>query len=194
MTDLKGGEEPHQIELGVWVVVFGELSLFTLFFTIFLYYRGHSPELFESSRLTLHQDLGALNTMILITSSWCVAAAVRALRKIETRGLAPRRLAGALTCGAAFVFVKVIEYGGAYRDGVTVLTNEFYMFYFMLTGIHLFHVLVGMILLVAATVHLQSVLESDGMASYALIGFTSCFWHMLDLVWIVLFPLLYLLH
>ena len=131
MTALQSSQPPHQIEPGVWVVVFGELSLFTLFFTIFLYYRGHSPELFEASRLTLRQDLGALNTLILITGSWCVACAVQALRKTETQGLAPRRLVGALICGGAFVIVKAFEYGGAYRDGVNVLTDEFYMFYFI---------------------------------------------------------------
>jgi len=188
-----GEAEPLQAEAGVWVVVLGELSLFTLLFTTFLYYRGLSPELFEASRLTLNQALGALNTLLLLASSWCVATAVRALRKFDERARALPRLFGALACGVAFVVVKVFEYSGAVLDGINVLTDEFFMFYFMLTGIHLLHLLVGITLLGATTLHLRSAFATGSAISVTLVGFASCFWHMLDLVWIVLFPLLYLL-
>ena len=89
--------------------------------------------------------------------------------------------------------MKVFEYGGTFSNGVSVLTDDFFMFYFMLTGIHLLHLLVGMALLGATILHLRSSLATDGAISEALLGFASCFWHMLDIVWIVLFPLLYLL-
>jgi nitric oxide reductase NorE protein len=194
MKAVSGEPEPYPVEAGVWVVVLGELCVFTLFFTTFLYYRALSPELFEESRALLRQDLGALNTIILLTSSWCVASAVKALRSTETRPRALPLLVGALACGAAFVVVKVFEYGGAINDGINVLTDGFFMFYFMLTGIHLLHLLVGMALLGALTLHLRKALASDSSISEPLVGFASCFWHMLDLVWIILFPLLYLLH
>ncbi len=189
-----GERAPNQVEAGVWVVVLGELSVFTLFFTTFLYYRALSIDLFHASSATLSQTLGLLNTLILLGSSWFVATAVNALREVDRRRRALPHLAGALCCGAAFVAVKVFEYGRAFREGVNVLTDEFYMFYFMLTGIHLLHLVVGMALLGAMALHLRSALATDAEVSETLVGFSSCFWHMLDLVWIILFPLLYLLH
>jgi len=185
--------EPFPVEAGVWVVVLGELCVFTLFFITFLYYRAFSPELFEESRTLLSRDLGALNTIILLTSSWCVAAAVKALNVPKQRSRALPLLLGALGCGTAFVIVKGFEYSGAINAGINVLTDEFFMFYFMLTGIHLLHLLVGMGLLTATTLHLRSVIATNGVVSEPLVGFASCFWHMLDLLWIILFPLLYLL-
>ena len=193
MTATSGEPKPFPAEAGVWVVVLGELCVFTLFFTTFLYYRAFSPELFDESRAILRQDLGALNTIILLTSSWCVASAVKALRSDRGRPQALPLLLGALGCGAAFVVVKFFEYSGAINAGINVLTDGFFMFYFMLTGIHLLHLLVGMGLLGATTVHLRHVIASNGEVSEPLVGFASCFWHMLDLVWIILFPLLYLL-
>ena len=193
MSTTAGEIEPLPVEAGVWVVVLGELCVFTLFFTTFLYYRALSPELFDSSRATLSQGLGAVNTLLLLTSSWCVASAVRTLRNAGERKRALPRFVGAVICGAAFVVVKVFEYGGAFNSGVNVLTDDFFMFYFMLTGIHLLHLLVGMALLGATILHLRASLATDGAISETLVGFASCFWHMLDIVWIVLFPLLYLL-
>lgn len=193
MSSANARTPPLPVESGIWVVVFGELSIFTLFFSVFLYYRALSPELFAASSATLDQGLGALNTVILLTSSWFVASAVTAIQQAGGRERALRYFSCALACGAAFVLVKVFEYGGALRDGVNVLTDEFFMFYFMLTGIHLMHLLVGMALLGATALQLRGSLATGNATSNTLVGFSSCFWHMLDIVWIVLFPLLYLL-
>lgn len=193
MIVIEGETEPFNVEAGVWVVVLGELCIFTLFFTTFLYYRALSPELFEESRTLLRQDLGALNTLLLLSSSWCVASAVKSLQIEKQRRLAQPLLFAALGCGAAFVIVKVFEYTGAIDEGINVLTDDFFMFYFMLTGIHLLHLIVGMLLLGATTIHLGNAMESGGQVSEPLVGFSTCFWHMLDLLWIILFPLLYLL-
>lgn len=193
MTTTTQQPEPFPVEGGVWVVVLGELCVFTLFFTTFLYYRAFSPEQFEESRALLRQDLGALNTLILLTSSWCVASAVKSLAIVEQRPRALALLRGALGCGAAFVAVKIFEYTGAINAGINVLSDEFFMFYFMLTGIHLLHLLVGMGLLTATTINLRRAIATQGAPSEPLVGFASCFWHMLDLLWIILFPLLYLL-
>lgn len=193
MSVARSDEDPLAVEAGVWVIVLGEFTVFTVFFATFLYYRALSPEIFEASRISLRQDIGALNTLLLLASSWFVASAVRALRMVEQRNQAVPFLAGALACGAAFVVVKVFEYGDKVREGVNVLTNDFFMFYFMLTGIHLLHLLLGMALLGATVLHLKSRFAVPGAINYALIGFGSCFWHMVDILWIVLFPLLYLL-
>jgi nitric oxide reductase NorE protein len=193
MSTTAGELEPFPVEAGVWVIVLGELCVFTLFFVTFLYYRAFSPEVFEASRITLSQGLGAFNTLLLLTSSWFVASAVRALCGFTDRRKALHHFVGAFICGVAFVLVKIFEYGSAFSDGVNVLTDDFFMFYFMLTGIHLLHLLVGMTLLGAMILHLKGTLAANGEISQTLVGFSSCFWHMLDLVWIVLFPLLYLL-
>ncbi len=172
----------------------GELSVFTLFFVTFLYYRGLSPELYEASSSLLRRDLGAINTLILLASSWCVASAAIALRITGTNRRTLAYPAVAIALGLAFVFVKIFEYRGAITDGVNVLTDEFFMFYFMLTGIHLMHLIVGLFLLVATIHHLRRVVPTGLPINEELVGFSGCFWHMIDIVWIVLFPLLYLLH
>ncbi len=184
---------PLAVEDGVWIVVVGELSIFTLFFTTYLYYRAFSPELYETSQATLNIGIGALNTLILLASSFSVASATRVLQISNNYKSAFRLLVAALLCGAAFVILKVFEYGSAFEAGVNVLTNEFFMFYFMLTGIHLMHLLVGMTLLAAMALQLRIVLRGKGEISQTFGGFATSFWHMLDIVWIVLFPLLYLL-
>ena len=181
------------VEIGVWVVVIGELFVFSLFFATFLYYRSLSPELFDTSRATLRQDIGAMNTMILLASSWFVAAAVQKLGTTEKRQQALPYLVCALTCGVAFVAVKIFEYAVAATDGLNVLTDSFYMFYFMLTGIHLMHLLIGWGLLAGTMMHIKNVLARNCALNEELIGFSSSFWHMVDIVWILLFPLLYLL-
>ena len=186
--------DPLPVETGVWIVVLGELCLFTLFFATYLYYRALSPELFEASSATLRRDLGAFNTLVLLASSWCVACAAKALHTAVGRRQAVSYLAGAFGLGIVFVVVKVFEYKGAITGGVNVLTDDFYMFYFMLTGIHLLHLLVALALLAVLIQHLRSALVNDDTVSDELVGFTSCFWHMIDIVWIILFPLLYLLH
>jgi nitric oxide reductase NorE protein len=182
------------VETGVWIVVLGELSLFTLFFVTFLYYRALSPEVFEVSSALLNRDLGALNTLLLLASSWCVASAATALGAVDERRRVLAYLTGAIACGIAFVFIKIFEYSGVVASGINVATDEFFMFYFMLTGIHLMHLVVGLVLLVAITLHLRRATPQGRAINAELVGFAFCFWHMIDIVWIVLFPLFYLLH
>ncbi len=180
-------------EHDIWLVIFGELFLFTLFFATFLYYRGLAPELFEAARTTLHTSLGALNTVLLLTSSGCLAVAVQRLNLVRPRQAVTPWLAGTLACGMLFTGVKAVEYTALFNQGVNVNTNDFYMLYFMLTGIHLFHLLVGMVLLGALAVHVGRRLSGGRHLNGTFLGFSTSFWHMLDVVWIVLFPLLYLL-
>lgn len=194
MTAAVDRVEHLPVETGVWVVVLGELSVFTLFFVTFLYYRGLSPDLFEVSSGLLRRDLGAVNTLILLASSWCVASAAIALRVTGADRRTLAYLAAAVACGLVFVAVKILEYWSAITSGVNILTDEFFMFYFMLTGIHLMHLVVGLVLLVVTIRHLRGVLPRGQPVNDELVGFSSCFWHMIDIVWVVLFPLLYLLH
>src|SRR5690242_9648745 len=136
-------EERHMpAESGVWLFVFGDMMVFSMFFLTYLYYRGKDVALFVDSQIRLNQTIGVLNTFLMLTSSWFVATAVHAARRREGAGR-PLGFILAIGCGLAFVVVKLFEYGEKIRSGITLTTNAFYMFYYMLTGIHLIHVLIG---------------------------------------------------
>ena len=176
-------------EEGIWVFVLGDMLLFSLFFGTFLYYRNEQVALFTQSQLELNQHYGAINTLLLLTSSWFVATAVQLYRKKET-ALAARLIGPAFLCGLGFAIIKIIEFSEKIGAGITLTTNDFFMFYFMFTGIHFVHVLIG--LGVLAYLWSTARHKSDGSAIRTLEN-GATFWHMVDLLWIVLFPLIYLL-
>jgi nitric oxide reductase NorE protein len=183
------GERRIPGEPGVWILLFGDMLVFGAFFATFMYQRGHAPDLFDESRRTLSIGIGLTNTLVLLTSSLFVVTALRAVRASE-RLAARWLLVGALVCGLTFVGLKVIEYTAKVNEGHTPTQNAFYTYYFILTGLHLFHVVIGivvLVLLLAQTRHAE--LSATGMA---LFEGGACFWHLVDLLWIVLFPLLYL--
>src|SRR5260221_14792519 len=105
MHDLRGeGRVPG--ELGIWVFVLGDMTVFALFFAVYMFYRGQDPEHYVASQQTLDQALGAVNTLLLLASSWFVALGVNVAR--ERRGSSAATLFGwAWLCGLAFVAVKV---------------------------------------------------------------------------------------
>lgn len=177
-------------EEGIWILICGDLMVFSLFFCVFLYYRAQQLGLFIASQAHLDQTFGFINTMFMLTSSWFVALAVRAARMSLGRAT-PALFALAMFCGIGFVVVKVLEYGEKIRAGITLITNDFYMYYFVLTGIHLLHVLIGMGVLVALVLYTKNGEYTPTKIKHLETGAT--FWHLVDLLWIVLFALLYLL-
>ena len=176
-------------EEGIWAFVLGDMVMFSLFFGTFLFYRNEQTELFTQSQLLLNQHYGVINTLLLLTSSWFVATAVFLYRKNETERAA-HMIAPAFLCGVGFVIIKIIEFSEKFSAGITLNTNDFFILYFMFTGIHLVHVLIGLVVLLFlwhAARH-----APDGSAIRTLEN-GATFWHMVDLLWIVLFPLIYLL-
>ena len=128
-------------------MIFGDRLLFTMLFGAYLNSRSHNRALFAESQLALNRTLGVANTLVLLCSSMLIVLAVRAMRSTQFRHLAARlTLAGALV-GSCFVIVKVIEYRTKVAAGITPNTNEFFLYYFALTGLHLVHVIVGLIVL-----------------------------------------------
>jgi nitric oxide reductase NorE protein len=176
-------------EEGVWVLIFGDMLLFGVFFATFLYYRGREPELFAESQTHLSVGIGVVNTLLLLCSSLLVVTGVRAIRHGATH-LAPAMFAGAFLCGAGFGFDKYIEYSGKIAQGITPATNNFFMYYYILTGLHMFHVIIGMGVL--TYMYFQARKPDMTARRFAYIEGGACFWHMVDLLWIVLFPLIYL--
>jgi nitric oxide reductase NorE protein len=165
------------------------MLLFGVFFTTFLFYRGREPDLFAISQGTLDVTIGVVNTLLLLTSSLAVVTGVRAIRHGAQR-LAPASFLVALICGAGFGFDKYLEYSEKISHGITPATNNFFMYYFILTGLHMFHVLIGMGVLVFMIV--QSRRPDMTARKFGYVEGGACFWHMVDLLWIVLFSLIYL--
>jgi nitric oxide reductase NorE protein len=177
-------------ESGIWIMIFGDMLMFSIMFAVFLFYRRADLPLFESSQAHLNQTLGLINTFFMLTSSWFVAMAVQAARAHRARSTVMMfRLA--LACGVGFSVVKVVEYAQKIRAGIVINTNDFYMYYFMFTGIHFLHVLIGM-----GVLAFMAYYASDGKFSEIKVGHIesgASFWHVVDLLWIALFALLYLL-
>lgn len=169
--------------------VIGDMLLFAVFFNVFMYYARAEPELFRRGQDTLLSGLGLLNTLFLLTSSWFVVLGLRAAR-IAAATRARRRLATAMLFGASFVVVKAVEYGQKLAHGLNPGTNIFYTLYFVFTGIHLLHVLLGLAVLGLLTRLARTVDAADPRMRWMEGG--AIFWHMVDLLWIVLFPLIYL--
>lgn len=175
-------------EEGTWVFIFGDMMIFAVVFLTYLTSRGKDPGTFDRGQSALSPGMGTAMTLLLLLSSLLVANAVRAARAGDRR-LAPRLLTGAALCGLGFVALKVVEYHERIAHHDTPSANEFFLYYFILTGLHLFHLVLGLLVL-GALVRLSARAEiSTGQFSFIEGG--SCFWHMIDLLWIVLFPLLY---
>jgi len=175
---------------GVWVFIGADSVIFAILFLTFMQDRLKNPALFEASRHTLNMNLGGIDTLILLTSSWSVALAVQALKR-DLIERVPRYLLGGVFTGLMFVVSKSIEYFQKFAHGLTPGTNPFYMWYFTLTGIHLAHVLLGTSLLTFVWVRSRS--DAFSSSHRAVPESVASFWHLVDLLWVVLFPLLYLM-
>jgi nitric oxide reductase NorE protein len=175
---------------GIWVFIGADAVIFAILFMSFMQDRLHNPAMFEASRHTLNMNLGGIDTLILLTSSWSVALGIQAL-KCDLIDRLPRYLLGGVLTGLMFVTSKSIEYFQKFAHGLTPGTNPFYMWYFTLTGIHLAHVLLGTSLL--TYLWIRSRRGAFSSSHRAVPESVASFWHLVDLLWIVLFPLLYLM-
>jgi len=176
-------------EEGVWVFIFGDLLVFAAFFITYAVERMGNLALFSRSQALLDRQLGLLNTLLLLTSSWCVAQAVAAARRGDPRGRL--LIGGAILLGLGFVLVKVFEYSAKISAGLTLNSNAFFIYYYMFTAIHLIHVMIG--LGVLALIFSRFDRSGRFTSGMPLIEGGGAFWHLVDLLWIVLFALLYLL-
>jgi nitric oxide reductase NorE protein len=165
------------------------MLIFAVLFLTYLYYRAGDAALFSASQARLDQTIGAVNTLLLLASSLMVLTAVRAVRGGVDR-VAPWLIAGAFSCGIAFSILKYVEYHDKVAHHLTPAKNDFFMLYFVLTGLHWFHLIMGLCVLSALFVLTRKPQLTS--RQFAFVEGGACFWHMVDLLWIVLFPLLYL--
>ena len=162
--------------------------MFALLFGSFMSARAADPATFEASRQTLNLNFGGINTLILLTSSWFVILGVHAARRGDQAAV-PRWLGGAILCGIAFVISKATEYTEKITEGL--FGNEFYNYYFSLTGLHLAHVVGGTVILTVMWRRARKGAYTPGSTTRLEAGAT--YWHMVDYIWVVIFPLIYLL-
>lgn len=178
-------------DLAMWCFILAELLVFGIFFVSYAFARAADVALFNASQLHLDRTLGLINTVLLITSSWFVVRAIDYLRRDQDRQGAHWLLA-AMGCGALFLLLKGFEFVAKYEAGISMSTNTFYMFYLFLTFFHFMHVILGMVILGA--IALKARRGGYSRADHGGAETGAAYWHMVDLVWIVLFPLIYVLH
>jgi nitric oxide reductase NorE protein len=165
----------------IWVLIFSELVAFGLFLGAFVVARAIHPAVFSAGQAALDSNLAGLNTLVLVTSGWTAARATKSVRAGEKRA-SRRWLLVAMAIGGVFIAIKLAEYAEEIGRGIGLETSPFFTLYFLLTGFHLLHVCLGIVIL--AVVCRRA--EISGVETGA------AFWHMVDLVWIVMFPILYL--
>lgn len=195
-------QQAHAARLGMWVFLASEVLLFAALFTLVFTYRAHYSEVFRQGVLHNTKVLGSINTAVLLTSSTLVAFAVHVLRDGKSK-LAGRLVLGTVGLGLVFLVIKFVEYGKHFHEGIYprgvgeyFLTHtapgfaEFWTLYFTMTGLHAIHVTIGMGALAAMRLGIGrgtvNALSAHRLETAAL------YWHLVDLVWIFLWPVFYL--
>ncbi len=188
-------------KLGMWLFLFTELLLFGGLFLVYSVYRMVNPEDFAHGGYELDVFIGTLNTIVLLTSSLTVALSITAVQKGQYKFALV--LIG-LTIVFAFVFLvnKYFEWGHKFHLGLQPggeTFNQlpkaealFFLLYFFMTGLHGLHVIVGGVLLSIAGRKVQ--LGKIDKTNFAFLENAGLYWHLVDLIWIFLFPLFYLIH
>ncbi|TFH87710.1 cytochrome c oxidase subunit 3 family protein [Billgrantia azerbaijanica] len=166
----------------MWVLILSEMLVFTAFFALYAWQRAADVAGFNAAQQALDPLVGGLNTLVLLSSGLCVALAVEAISR-DRRRRARQWLAASMALGVLFCVVKVVEYADKFAAGVTPDSHLFFGFYYGLTAFHFAHVLFGLGLLALVTWRTST----DNVETAA------AFWHMVDLIWILLYPLIYLL-
>ncbi len=188
-------------KLGMWTFLATEILMFGGLFVGYALMFSMHPEAFHAGHHHLNVNLGVVNTAVLIFSSLTMALAVRSAQTSNKRGVVINLLI-TIACACAFLVVKYFEYSHKYHEGL--LPGKFYTFaegyvphietyfalYFMLTGLHGIHVTVGIALL--AWILINALKGKYNSAYYTQVELVGLYWHLVDLIWIYLFPLLYL--
>lgn len=182
--------KPLPGDLAMWIFIAAELSVFALLFLLFSALRLNNTTLFLEGQQSLHSEAGLINTLALITASWFAVKAVEFNRQRQPVKAACWLITATLAA-SVYVVVKLWEYQQLIAAGFDLDSNAFYTGYFLLTGFHLLHVLLGMVILLIMTGRLFKKAYPPGKTSGLESGI--CYWHMVDLVWVLLFPLIYVI-
>jgi nitric oxide reductase NorE protein len=172
----------------MWVLVFVEALTFSAYFVVYVVCWALQPKLYLQSQAQLSLPLGAANTLMLVTSSWSMARCVAQARVGNYQG-ALWNVWLTILLGLVYFIAKLYEWSTRIHDGLYFSTNQFFSFYYFLTGMHLLHVLVGFIVLGVVVYQLSS----PARRSQEIIETGATYWHMVDFLWIFIFALLYVM-
>jgi nitric oxide reductase NorE protein len=165
----------------MWVLIFSELLAFGALLGGFAVARMVNRAVFDAGQAQLDPMLAGINTFVLMLSGWCAARGTASANANNGRG-ARAWVFGAIALGAGFIALKIVEYFYDLARGLDIETSPFFTLYYLLTGFHLLHVALGIAILSVVAWHARAADIETGAA----------FWHMVDLVWLLLFPIIYL--
>ena len=189
-------------KLGMWIFLVTEILFFGGLFVAYIVYRSWHPDLFLAAATQLDVTMGAVNTVVLIASSLTIALAIRAAQLNQYKNLV-WLLISTLALAGTFLVVKYFEYTDKFAKGIypgALYTYEgvehemasvFFSIYYMMTGLHVIHILIGMGVIGVVTYHAIKSRYSSNY--YTPVEITGLYWHLVDVIWIFLFPLLYLI-
>jgi cytochrome c oxidase subunit 3 len=176
--------------LAIWAAILAEMSEFAVMFVVYFLAKVHNPEVFAIGPLKLNTLAGTVNTLVMLTSSFFVIRAVIAMRA-DKPAVSARWLWGAAISGGIYLLVKYFEYRWNTAHAITVETNLFYAVYYYVTFNHFLHVGWGTAAIIWVIYRINagaySHTEHEGLINIAV------YWHMIDLAWITIFPLLYVI-
>ena len=195
-------QQKNASTLGMWLFLVTEIMFFGGMFTVYIVYRSLHPEAFVAASHELDITMGAINTAVLICSSLTMVLAVSAAQLGQRKSLVAFLIL-TIVLGSVFLGIKAVEYhekfvhhhvpGASFHfDGPDPHSAQlFFSIYFAMTGLHALHMIIGIVLLAILAVRAQRGVFSSHY--YTPIDMTGLYWHFVDIVWIFLFPLLYLL-
>jgi len=188
-------------KIGMWLFLFTELILFGGMFILYAVYRFKHPEEFHLAAKELDTFVGTVNTMILLTSSLTVAMSIAAIGQ-GRKNLSMALIGTTVLMALAFLVNKYFEWGHKFEHGIYPRSPEllakppgeilYFGLYFVMTGLHALHVLIGMAVLVIMMVFIKKGVINR--QSYVRLEAGGLYWHLVDIIWIFLFPLFYLIH
>jgi len=194
--------DPEASKIGMWLFIFTELLLFGGMFIVYSVYRYLNPEAFHLAGEELNTFIGALNTVILLISSMTIAMSTSAIQNNNIR-LTQALLGITLLLAVIFLVNKYFEWGTKFEHGIypgsTYMMDNlsqgeilFFGLYFVMTGLHAVHILIGIGLITWTMIELKQRKLHSG--KYDLLENSGLYWHLVDIIWIFLFPLFYLIH
>jgi cytochrome c oxidase subunit 3 len=201
LADLHQHKDAIGAKMGMWLFLFTELLLFGGLFLLYMAYRLQYSKDFIVAAQDLNIVLGTINTIFLLTSSLTMALSIAAIQRGK-KALSITLLVSTIGFALAFMVIKYFEWTAKFHHGIAPgapeLMNKpngeiiFYGMYFSMTGLHALHVIVGAIILAFMLVFLirNKITSHD----YIKLENAGLYWHLVDLIWIFLFPLFYLIH
>lgn len=193
--------DPEASKIGMWLFIFTELLLFGGLFLVYSIYRFKNPEAFHMAAGELDTTIGAVNTVLLLISSMTIAMSTTTLQ-LKKKGATLGLLVITCVIGLVFLVNKYFEWSLKFEHGIWPgsehLLNDFsqgeilfFGLYFVMTGLHALHIIIGLIIIIVAAFRVKKGTVNNNRPS--LLENAGLYWHLVDLIWIFLFPLFYLI-